>query len=323
MPIRIPSELPAFKTLGEENIFVMSTERAEHQNIRPIKVIIINIMPKKIETESQLMRLLSNTPLQVDIDLLQMASHTSKNTSLSHLEAFYKTFDEVRDKRYDGMIITGAPVELLDYEQVDYWEEITEIMEWSKTHVYSSLYICWAAQAGLYYHFGVPKYTLDRKMFGIFPHKAEVENCQLLRGFDDVFLVPHSRNTEVRREDIEKVPQLKILTSSELSGVHIVANKNGRQYFITGHSEYDRDTLDKEYRRDMNAGLTDVDIPKNYYIDDDPAKGPLLRWRSSATLMYTNWLNYYVYQETPFDINLIRSIRNEDLEPNRDVEKNG
>jgi homoserine O-succinyltransferase len=323
LPIRIPSELPAFKTLGEENIFVMSTERAEHQNIRPIKVIIINIMPKKIETESQLMRLLSNTPLQVDIDLLQMASHTSKNTSLSHLEAFYKTFDEVRDKRYDGMIITGAPVELLDYEQVDYWEEITEIMEWSKTHVYSSLYICWAAQAGLYYHFGVPKYTLDRKMFGIFPHKAEVENCQLLRGFDDVFLVPHSRNTEVRREDIEKVPQLKILTSSELSGVHIVANKNGRQYFITGHSEYDRDTLDKEYRRDMNAGLTDVDIPKNYYIDDDPAKGPLLRWRSSATLMYTNWLNYYVYQETPFDINLIRSIRNEDLEPNRDVEKNG
>ncbi len=308
MPIRIPSELPAFKTLGEENIFVMSTERAEHQNIRPIKVIIINIMPKKIETESQLMRLLSNTPLQVDIDLLQMASHTSKNTSLSHLEAFYKTFDEVRDKRYDGMIITGAPVELLDYEQVDYWEEITEIMEWSKTHVYSSLYICWAAQAGLYYHFGVPKYTLDRKMFGIFPHKAEVENCQLLRGFDDVFLVPHSRNTEVRREDIEKVPQLKILTSSELSGVHIVANKNGRQYFITGHSEYDRDTLAGEYFRDVNKGL-DIQLPYNYFPDDDPTKTPLFSWRCTANLMFSNWLNYSVYQRTPYNLDELE-VRN-------------
>jgi homoserine O-succinyltransferase len=308
LPIRIPSELPAFKTLGEENIFVMSTERAEHQNIRPIKVIIINIMPKKIETESQLMRLLSNTPLQVDIDLLQMASHTSKNTSLSHLEAFYKTFDEVRDKRYDGMIITGAPVELLDYEQVDYWEEITEIMEWSKTHVYSSLYICWAAQAGLYYHFGVPKYTLDRKMFGIFPHKAEVENCQLLRGFDDVFLVPHSRNTEVRREDIEKVPQLKILTSSELSGVHIVANKNGRQYFITGHSEYDRDTLAGEYFRDVNKGL-DIQLPYNYFPDDDPTKTPLFSWRCTANLMFSNWLNYSVYQRTPYNLDELE-VRN-------------
>ncbi|MBQ9898253.1 MAG: homoserine O-succinyltransferase [Ruminococcus sp.] len=308
MPIRIPSELPAFRTLGEENIFVMSTERAEHQNIRPIKVIIINIMPKKIETESQLMRLLSNTPLQVDIDLLQMASHTSKNTSLSHLEAFYKTFDEVRDKRYDGMIITGAPVELLDYEQVDYWEEITEIMEWSKTHVYSSLYICWAAQAGLYYHFGVPKYTLDRKMFGIFPHRAEVENCQLLRGFDDVFLVPHSRNTEVRREDIEKVPQLKILTSSELSGVHIVANKNGRQYFITGHSEYDRDTLAGEYFRDINKGL-DIQLPYNYFPDDDPTKTPLFSWRCAANLMFSNWLNYSVYQRTPYNLDELE-VRN-------------
>lgn len=308
MPIRIPSELPAFKTLGAENIFVMSTERAEHQNIRPLKVIIINIMPKKIETESQLMRLLSNTPLQVDIDLLQMASHTSKNTSLSHLEAFYKTFSEVKDKRYDGMIITGAPVELLDYEQVDYWEEITEIMEWSKTHVYSSLYICWAAQAGLYYHFGVPKYTLDKKMFGIFPHKAEVDNCQILRGFDDIFLVPHSRNTEVRREDIEKVQQLKILTSSELSGVHIVANKNGRQYFITGHSEYDRDTLAGEYFRDVAKGL-DIQIPYNYFPDDDPQKTPVFSWRCTANLMFSNWLNYSVYQRTPYNLDELE-VRN-------------
>ena len=255
MPIRISSELPAFKTLGEENIFVMSKERAEHQDIRPLKVAIVNIMPKKIETESQLMRLLSNTPLQVDIDLLQMASHVSRNTSHKHLEAFYKTFDEVKEDRYDGMIVTGAPVELLEYEEVDYWDEITQIFEWSKTHVYSTLYICWAAQAGLYYHFGVPKYTLPQKMFGIFPHRVEKENVQLLRGFDDVFNVPHSRNTEVRREDIEKVSQLEILTYSELSGVHIVANKNGRQYFITGHSEYDRDTIASEYFRDLKKGI--------------------------------------------------------------------
>ncbi len=237
MPIRISSELPAFKTLGEENIFVMSKERAEHQDIRPLKVVILNIMPKKIETESQLLRLLSNTPLQVDVDLLQMASHVSKNTSVHHLESFYKTFDEIRDDRYDGMIITGAPVELLDYEKVDYWDEICSIMEWSKTHVFSTLYICWGAQAGLYYHYGIPKYTLDHKMFGVFPHRAEVSNCQLLRGFDDIFYVPHSRHTEVRREDIERIPQLEILTVSDIAGVHIVANKNGRQYFITGHSE--------------------------------------------------------------------------------------
>ena len=219
MPIRISSELPAFKTLMNENIFVMSKERAEHQDIRPLKVVILNIMPKKIETESQLLRLLSNTPLQVDIDLLHVASHVSKNTSLNHLSSFYKTFDEIKNTRYDGMIITGAPVELLDYEQVDYWDEICKIMEWSITHVFSTLHICWAAQAGLYYHFGIPKYPLDKKMFGIFPHKVEVENCQLLRGFDDVFFVPHSRNSEIRREDIEKVSQLEILTSSDISGV--------------------------------------------------------------------------------------------------------
>lgn len=308
MPIRISSELPAFRTLGEENIFVMSKERAEHQDIRPLKVIIVNIMPKKIETESQLMRLLSNTPIQVDIELIQMASHVSKNTSHHHLESFYKKFDEIKDNRYDGMIVTGAPVELLEYEQVDYWNEITQIMEWSKTHVYSSLYICWAAQAGLYYHFGVPKYTLDKKMFGIFPHRVEVENCRILSGFDDIFLVPHSRNTEIRREDIEKVPQLEILTSSELSGVHMVANKNGRQYFITGHSEYDRDTIANEYFRDLKKGI-DIQIPYNYFPDDNPANTPVFSWRCAANLMFSNWLNYCVYQKTPYNLNEL-AIRN-------------
>ena len=279
----------------------MSKERAEHQDIRPLKVIILNIMPKKIETESQLMRLLSNTPLQVDVELLQMASHVSRNTSSHHLDAFYKTFDEISDNRYDGMIITGAPVELLDFEQVDYWKEITSIMEWSKTHVFSTIYICWAAQAGLYYHYGIPKYTLDKKMFGIFPHRAEVSNCQLLRGFDDIFYVPHSRNTEVRREDIERIPQLEILTSSELSGVHIVANKNGRQYFITGHSEYDRDTIANEYRRDVEKGL-DIQIPYNYFPNDDPNNMPVFSWRCTANLMFSNWLNYCVYQKTPYNL---------------------
>lgn len=314
MPIRISSELPAFKTLGNENIFVMSKERAEHQDIRPLKLVILNIMPKKIETESQLMRLLSNTPLQVDIDLLQTASHISRNTSRYHLESFYKTFDEIKDCRYDGMIITGAPVELLEYEQVDYWQEICHIMEWSKTHVFSTLHICWAAQAGLYYHFGIPKYELKQKMFGIFPHKAEVDNCSLLRGFDDVFLVPHSRNTEIRREDIEKVPLLEILTSSELSGVHIVANKNGRQYFITGHSEYDRETIANEYFRDIAKGL-DIQIPYNYFPDDDPEKTPVFSWRCTANLMFSNWLNYCVYQNTPYDLEELE-IRNWNWETN-------
>lgn len=301
MPIRIPAELPAFKTLGEENIFVMSNDRAEHQDIRPLRVVILNIMPKKIETESQLLRLLSNTPLQVDVELLQMASHVSRNTSQGHLEAFYKTFDEIKDNRYDGMIITGAPVELLEYEAVDYWDEITKIMEWSKTHVFSTLYICWGAQAGLYYHFGIPKYPLEQKMFGVFPHRAEVSNCQLLRGFDDIFYVPHSRNTEIHREDIERIPQLEILTSSDISGVHIVANKNGRQYFITGHSEYDRDTLANEYRRDLDKGI-DIQLPYNYFPNDNPDNVPLFSWRCTANLMFSNWLNYCVYQRTPYNL---------------------
>lgn len=301
MPIRIPADLPAFKTLGDENIFVMSKDRAEHQDIRPLRVVILNIMPKKIETESQLLRLLSNTPLQVDVELLQMASHVSRNTSQGHLEAFYKTFDEIKDNRYDGMIITGAPVELLEYEAVDYWDEITKIMEWSKTHVFSTLYICWGAQAGLYYHFGIPKYPLEQKMFGVFPHRAEVSNCQLLRGFDDIFYVPHSRNTEIHREDIERIPQLEILTSSDISGVHIVANKNGRQYFITGHSEYDRDTLANEYRRDLDKGI-DIQLPYNYFPDDNPDNVPLFSWRCTANLMFSNWLNYCVYQRTPYNL---------------------
>lgn len=308
MPIKISAELPAYKMLEKENIFVIAKDRAEHQDIRPLKVIILNIMPKKIETECQLMRLLSNTPLQVDIDLLYMSSHISKNTSMNHLESFYKTFDEVKNNRYDGMIITGAPVEQLDYEAVDYWDEICEIMKWSTTNVFSTLHICWGAQAGLYYHFGIPKYLLPEKMFGIFPHKIEVENSKLLRGFDDRFLVPHSRHTEVRREDIEKVSQLEILTSSDISGVHIVANKNGRQYFITGHSEYDRDTIANEYFRDLEKGL-DIKIPYNYFPDNDPSKTPEFSWRCTANLMFSNWLNYCVYQLTPFNLDEL-DIRN-------------
>lgn len=314
MPICISSELPAFTTLGEENIFVMSKKRAEHQDIRPLKVIILNIMPKKIETECQLLRLLSNTAIQVDIEFLQMASHTSRNTSRHHLESFYKTFDEIRENRYDGMIVTGAPVELLEFEQVDYWKEITEIFEWSKTHVFSTIYICWASQAGLYYHFGVPKYPLERKMFGVFPHKSEVENSQLLRGFDDIFYIPHSRYTEVRREDIEKHEQLEILTSSDISGVHIVANKNGRQYFITGHSEYDRDTLASEYFRDREKGM-DIQIPYNYFPNDDTEKTPVFSWRCTANLMFSNWLNYCVYQKTPYNLDELE-IRNWTWETN-------
>ncbi|MCI5816006.1 homoserine O-acetyltransferase MetA [Ruminococcus sp.] len=308
MPIRISQDLPAYQILQNENIFVMTHDRAEQQDIRPLKILILNIMPKKIETETQILRLLSNTPLQVDIELMHVASHVSKNTSLTHLETFYTTFAEIRDKNYDGMIITGAPVEHLPYEQVDYWDEICQIMEWSKTHVFSTLHICWAAQAGLYYHFGVPKYPLAQKMFGIFPHVVEVEHSLLLKGFDEQFYVPHSRNTEVRREDIEQVPQLEILTSSPISGVHIVANKNGRQYFITGHSEYDRDTIAGEYFRDRDKGI-DIHVPYNYFPEDDPSKTPRMTWRCHANLMFSNWLNYCVYQRTPYNLDEL-SVRN-------------
>ncbi len=301
MPIKIPYDLPAYKTLVNENIFVMSNDRAEHQDIRPLKIVILNLMPKKIETETQIMRLLSNTPLQVDIELLQVSSHVSKNTPLSHMSAFYKTFDEIKDNRYDGMIITGAPIEHLEYEKVDYWEELCQIMDWSVNHVFSVLHICWGAQAGLYHHFNIPKYQLPKKMFGIFSHNIEKINEPLLKGFDEGFFVPHSRHTEIRREDIEKNNQLQILTSSDISGIHIVANKNGRQYFITGHSEYDRDTIAQEYFRDVEKGL-DIEIPYNYFPDDNPSKEPVFKWRCHANLMFSNWLNYCVYQSTPYNL---------------------
>ncbi len=297
MPIRIPENLPAYETLEKENIFVMPKNRAEHQDIRPLRVLILNLMPKKIETETQLMRLLSNTPLQVDVDLLQVA-HVSRNTSALHLQTFYKTFAEVKTQFYDGMIITGAPVEQMAFEQVDYWDEMCEIMRWTRQHVFSTMYICWAAMAGLYYHFGVPKYALDKKVFGVFPHKAEKET-PLLRGFDDVFLVPHSRHSEIRREDIEKVPELEILSYSALSGVYLVANRNGREFFMTGHNEYERDTLKEEYLRDLEKGLP-IDVPFGYFPGDNPNCEPKFTWRCHANLMYSNWLNYCVYQQTPF-----------------------
>ena len=264
-------------------------------------------MPKKIETETQILRLLSNTPLQVDIELVQTATHQSKNTSQEHLIKFYKTFDDIKDQRFDGLIITGAPVEQIAYEEVDYWEELCKIMEWSKTNVFSTLHICWGAQAGLYYHYGVPKYPLSQKMFGIFPHKSEVSNNPLLRGFDETFYVPHSRHTEVRRKDIERVPVLKILTSSDESGVHIIANQTNRQFFITGHSEYDRFTLKNEYFRDVEKGL-DIQVPKHYFPYDDPEQPPHFIWRCHANLLFSNWLNYCVYQETPFDLEKLEPI---------------
>ena len=301
LPICISPDLPAYQALISEHIFVMSSERAAHQDIRPLRILVLNIMPKKLETELQLLRLLSNTPLQVNISLLRMESHISKHTSQSHMDAFYTTLNEIRSQFYDGMIITGAPVEQLEFEDVDYWEEICELMEWSKTHVFSTLHICWGAQAGLYHHFGVPKYPLAKKMFGVFPHSAEYRHSLLLRGFDDVFYVPHSRHTEIHREDIQKVRQLVILTSSPESGVHIVANRNGRQYFITGHSEYDRNTLASEYFRDKQKGL-EIEVPRHYFPNDDIMQPPVFSWRCSANLMFSNWLNYCVYQRTPYHL---------------------
>lgn len=301
MPIKIPHELPAFNSLKNENIFVMSKERAERQDIRPLKIIILNIMPKKIETETQLLRLLSNTPIQVNIELLQLVSHISKNTPANHLMSFYTSFDEIKNNRYDGMIITGAPVEQLEFEEVDYWEEICKIMEWSKSHVFSTLHICWGAQAGLYYHFGIQKRLLPKKLFGIFSHKKDYLHSQLTRGFDDTFMVPHSRHTTIERQDIEKVSCLQILTSSEQAGVHIAANKNGRQYFITGHSEYSRNTLAEEYFRDKKKGF-DIQIPYNYFPDDDPSKKPVFSWKGHANLLFSNWLNHCIYQYTPYDL---------------------
>ncbi len=305
MPIRIPNDLPAVKTLHDENIFVMSETRAVTQDIRPLKILLLNLMPKKIETETQLTRLLGNTPLQVELELIHTESHHSKNTPSDHLLSFYKTFRQVRHCNFDGLIITGAPVEQMPFEEVEYWDELKEIMEWSKTHVHSTFHICWGAQAGLYYHFGIQKHELRRKLFGVFPHRADYRHSMLLRGFDDQFMVPHSRHTTVLREDIEKIPELKILASSKEAGVYAVSTKNGKQIFITGHSEYDADTLKSEYLRDLAAGKP-IDLPKNYFLNDDPKEPPLMTWRAHANLLYSNWLNYFVYQTTPYDISAIR-----------------
>ncbi len=304
MPIKIPNELPAVKVLNDENIFVMTETRAMTQDIRPLKIVLLNLMPLKIDTETQLSRLLGNSPLQVELELICTKSHNSKNTSADHLLAFYKHFDDIKHKKFDGMIITGAPVEKLEFEDVDYWQELCEIFEWTKTNVHSTFHICWGAQAGMYYHYGVKKYPLDKKMFGVFKHTVERKSSMLFRGFDDEFLVPHSRHTTVLREDIEKVPELRILAASEEAGVYAVSTDGGRQIFITGHSEYDAGTLRKEYLRDKTAGLP-IEIPVNYFPDDDDTKEPLCTWRSHANLIYSNWLNYYVYQTTPYDITQI------------------
>ena len=308
MPIKIPNELPATKVLNEENIFVITETRALTQDIRPLQILIVNLMPTKIVTETQLARLLGNTPLQVEMELLMMSSHKSKNTSEEHMLAFYKTFSEVKNRNFDGMVITGAPVEHLDFEEVEYWEELCEIMEWSKTHVTSTFHICWGAQAALYYHYGINKRQLESKLFGVFEHYVEHKSSILFRGFDDTFMVPQSRHTTVDREDIERIPELKILASSKEAGIYAVSTDRGRQIFITGHSEYDADTLLKEYLRDKNAGLP-IDIPVNYFPDDDDSKAPTVSWRSSANLLYSNWLNYFVYQTTPYDISSINQVQ--------------
>jgi len=305
MPIKIQDELPAVETLENENIFVMKESRATHQDIRSLKILILNLMPTKIKTETQILRLIGNSPLQVDIDLMHPASHNSKNTSEEHLIKFYNSFDEIKDNNYDGMIITGAPVETLEFEEVDYWDELKKIMDWSLHHVFSTLHICWGSQAGLYHHYGIPKYPLAKKMFGVFPHYKTKKHVKLMRGFDDLFYVPQSRHTEIKRKDIEKVDELEILSESEESGIYLAASKNGRQVFATGHSEYDRESLEDEYLRDLNKGM-DIDVPKNYYRDNDPDKEIVMRWRSHANLLFVNWLNYYVYQETPFDLSQLK-----------------
>ena len=293
MPLNLPDKLPAIELLKEENIFVIDNSRATQQDIRPLRIVILNLMPLKITTETDLVRLLSNTPLQVEISFMKIKSHTSKNTPIEHMKTFYTDFDKMREDRYDGMIITGAPVEQMDFEEVNYWDEITEIFDWARTHVTSTLYICWAAQAGLYHHYGIPKY---RTLLPLHP---------IFRGFDDEFYVPHSRHTEVRKEDILKVPELTLLSESDDSGVYMVVARGGREFFVTGHSEYSPLTLDTEYRRDVSKGLP-IEIPRNYYVNDDPDKGPLVRWRGHANLLFSNWLNYFVYQETPYNIEDIR-----------------
>ena len=304
MPIKIPDSLPARATLEGENIFVMTEYRAIHQDMRPLSLLILNLMPTKIVTETQLLRKLSNSPLQVQVELLKTASHVSQNTDADHLSSFYTTFDEIKDRKFDGMIITGAPVENLDFADVDYWPELCRIMDWTTTHVHSTLHVCWGAQAGLFHHYGIPKYSLDHKLFGVFPHMALKKQSPLFRGFDDVFYVPHSRHTENRETDIRKIPGVEMLAVSEEAGVFAVKSEDNRRFFITGHPEYDPDTLSREYFRDVDRGLP-IDIPKNYFPNDNPAQPPIVRWRSAGQLFYTNWLNYYVYQTTPYDITQI------------------
>ncbi len=301
MPIQIPNDLPAAATLQQENIFVMTEGRARTQDIRPLEIVLLNLMPTKVATETQLSRLLGNTPLQVKLELMHMSSHVSKNTSQDHLLSFYKSFDELKHRKFDGMVITGAPVELMPFEDVDYWQELCQIMEWSKTNVHSTFHICWGAQAGLYYHYGIQKHPLPQKLSGVFSHHKDYNLSILLRGFDDIFWAPHSRNTTVNREDIEAVPGLRVIASMEDGSVYAAMSKNGKQIFITGHSEYDADTLKNEYLRDKKQGLN-VKVPENYFPDDDDTKEPIVRWRGHGNLLFSNWLNYFVYQTTPYDI---------------------
>lgn len=303
MPIVVPESLPAYKTLKDENVFVMNQLRAIHQDIRPLRVAIVNLMPTKEITETQLIRMLANTPLQIEMQLLHMESHDTKNTRQDHLDNFYKTLDEIENQKFDGMIITGAPVETIPYEEVDYWKELSELMRFSKENVYSTLHICWGAQAGLYFHYGVDKFTLQEKLFGVFPHRVNKPKSELLRGFDEEFFVPHSRHTQLRKEDLLKVKDIEILAESEKAGPHIIATKDLRQIFVQGHAEYDRESLKLEYERDINKGL-DIQVPINYFKDDNPNNDIVIRWRSHANLFFSNWINY-VYQETPFDINAI------------------
>ncbi len=305
MPIKIPNQLPATQTLTNENIFVITETRALTQDIRPLKILVLNLMPKKIVTETQLARLLGNTPLQVELELIHTSTHESRNTPADHLLMFYKTFEDIKDQKYDGMIITGAPVEQLPFEQVEYWEELCRIFEWSKTHVTSTLHICWGAQAGLYYHYGIQKRLLEQKLFGVFSHRVERKSSILFRGFDDRFMIPHSRHTTIDRADVEAVPELKILASSEEAGIYAVSTDRGRQIYLTGHAEYDAGTLREEYLRDVNAGLP-IAVPCNYFPNDDPTAEPLVTWRGHAHLLFSNWLNYFVYQTTPYDLGAIR-----------------
>ena len=305
MPLNLPDRLPAIELLKKENIFVFDHSRASRQDIRPLRIVVLNLMPLKITTETDLVRLLSNTPLQIELSFMKLCSHTPKNTPVEHMKAFYKDFELMRNERFDGMIITGAPVEQMPFEEVSYWSEVSAIFDWARTHVTSTLYICWAAQAGLYHHYGVPKHDLPHKMFGIFEHTVNRPLLPIFRGFDDVFHVPHSRHTEIRREDIERCPELDILSESPEAGVYMVMARGGREFFVTGHSAYSPYTLDGEYKRDLAKGLP-IDMPRNYYRGDDPSQPPLVRWRAHANLLFSNWLNYYVYQETPYDINEIR-----------------